>query len=255
MDVLLQDRVALVTGASRGIGRAIAHECARAGAHVAVNGRDLEKAEAVAVEVRRLNRQAMSVTADVRFKAHVERMVDQVVQHFGRIDILVNNAGIGLGPKPIETISEDEWDLVLATNLKGTLFCCQAVAPHMIRQGYGRIISISSTAAKYKPGATSAPYAASKAAISGMTRQMALLLGRHGITVNAILPGDTVTEEADKSWASLSEEDRGWMLKEIPFGRFGRSQDIAKAVILLASDHAGWIAGENVNVSGAQVTG
>jgi 3-oxoacyl-[acyl-carrier protein] reductase len=253
--VLLSDKSVLVTGASRGIGRAIALEAAREGADLALVARSEPDLRAVADEVGHLGRRALVVVADVRRPEEARRAVAQAIDGLGHVDVLVNCAGTGIGPVPVEETTDEQWQTILDTNLNGPWWLVQALAPHLEERGGGAIVNVSSLGAKFKPGATSAAYTASKAALSGLTRQLALRLGPRGIRVNAVLPGNTVLERPDASWASLSEEDKERMLRGIPLGRFGTPEDQARAVVWLASDHNSWITGENIAVAGGERMG
>lgn len=253
---LLKDRVALVTGASKGIGRAICLSLARAGADVAVNARNHNRLELVAAEIRALGRRAVVVPADVSARANVEAMIATVAATFGRIDILVNNAGGGIGYRFVEDISEEEWEWILALNLKSVFLTCRTVAPHMIRQGGGRIINISSVAGKFKPsGMTSAAYCAAKSGIMGLTRQLTVLLAPHGIRVNSVLPDDTLTEEVRDWWAGLSEAEQRDVLRLNPVGHLADPADIADFIVYLAADGSRYVSGENIGITGGRHMG
>jgi NAD(P)-dependent dehydrogenase (short-subunit alcohol dehydrogenase family) len=253
--VLLEDRHILVTGGSRGIGRAIALEAARQGADIALVGRDSGALSGVAAEVQSIGRKCAALTGDVSVRADVKRVVASAVAALGTIDGLVNCAGTGIGPVPVEDITDQQWERIIAVDLTGPLMFVQELAPRFIEQHVGAIVNISSVAAKYKPGATSVAYTAAKSALSGLTRQLALKLGPHGIRVNAVLPGNTVLERPDPSWASLSQDDKDRILHEIPLGRFGTPDDQAHAVVWLLSDYNTWITGENIAVCGGEKMG
>ncbi|HKQ02717.1 MAG TPA: SDR family oxidoreductase [Actinomycetes bacterium] len=253
--MLLDDKSVLVTGASRGIGRAIALEAARQGADVALVARSADDLRAVADEVRGSGRRGVGIVADVGRPREARRVVQEALDALGRVDVLVNCAGTGIGPVPVEETTDEQWQTILDTNLNGPWWLVQALAPHLTARGSGAIVNVSSLGAKYKPGATSAAYTASKSALSGLTRQLAMLLGPKGIRVNAILPGNTVLERPDASWASLSEEDKERMLHDIPLGRFGTPEDQARAAVWLASDYNTWVTGENLAVAGGERMG
>jgi 7-alpha-hydroxysteroid dehydrogenase len=253
--VLLPDKSVLVTGASRGIGRAIALEAARQGADLALVARSTADLEAVAKEIGALGRRSVAITADVRRREDVRRAVREALDGLGCIDVLVNCAGTGIGPVPVDETTDEQWQTILDTNLNGPWWFVQALAPHFTDRGGGAVVNVSSLAAKYKPGATSAAYTASKAALSGLTRQLALRLGPAGVRVNAVLPGNTLLEQPDASWASLTEEDRDRLLAGIPLGRFGTPDDQARAVVWLASDYNSWVTGENLAVAGGERMG
>lgn len=241
----MKDRVALVTGASRGIGRAVALELAEAGAHVVVNYAGSEGAALeVAERIRAKGREALLVRANVASADDVEAMVKQVLDHFGRVDILVNNAGI-TRDNLVMRMKDEEWDEVLAVNLKGAFLCAKAVARPMMKQRYGRIVNISSVVA-LRGNAGQANYVAAKAGLIGLTKTLARELASRGITVNAVAPGFIVTDMT----AKLGDDVREALLAQIPLGAFGRPEDVAKAVRFLASDDAAYITGQVLCVDG-----
>ncbi|MBE1446366.1 3-oxoacyl-[acyl-carrier-protein] reductase [Paenibacillus sp. OAS669] len=242
---MLAGKVALVTGASRGIGRAIALTLAEAGADVAVNyaGSEAAAAEVVSL-IEGMGRKAIKVKANVASSQEVDDMFKQVLETFGKLDILVNNAGI-TRDNLIMRMKEEEFDEVIATNLKGVFNCVKAATRPMMKQRYGRIINISSVVgALGNPG--QANYVAAKAGVIGMTKATAKELSSRGITVNAVAPGFIETDMTDK----LSEDTRSQMLKQIPLARLGQPDDIAKAVRFLASDDASYMTGQTIHVDG-----
>ncbi len=244
----LEGKVALVTGASRGIGRAIALRLAQEGAAVAVNHPGETKE---AREVVRLTRsgggEAVSVRADVAHKRQVDRMVASVIERFGRIDILVNNAGICPFAEFLD-ITAETWDRTHDVNLRGVFLCSQAVARHMVEQGIrGRIISISSFSS-YVGGIIQAHYCPTKAGVNLLMRSIATALGPHGITCNSVLPGTVLT---DINSMFLSDTDhRRQTIEHIPLGRLGEPEDIAGVVAFLASDDARYMSGAELLVDG-----
>ncbi|ABO66419.1 MULTISPECIES: 3-oxoacyl-[acyl-carrier-protein] reductase [Geobacillus] len=245
---MLEGKIALVTGASRGIGRAVALELARQGANVAVNYAGSEaKANEVVDMIRSLGREAFAVQADVARAEDVERMVKTVLDQFGRLDILVNNAGI-TRDNLLMRMKEEEWDAVINTNLKGVFLCTKAVTRPMMKQRYGRIINVASVVGVIgNPG--QANYVAAKAGVIGLTKTAARELASRNITVNAIAPGFITTDMTEALSAELKEE----MLKQIPLARFGEPDDVARVVAFLASDAAGYMTGQTLHVDGGMV--
>jgi 3-oxoacyl-[acyl-carrier protein] reductase len=235
----LRDRVALVTGGSRGIGAAVAIALAESGANVAVNYRQrVDAANAVCAEIRGMERKAISVQADVSVAVEVKRMVAQVEAQVGGIDILVNNAAIAQ-PRKLEEITEAEWDQVLTVNLKSVFLVTQAVVAGMRRRKWGRIINLSSVAAQ-TGGAVGAHYAASKAGIIGLTHSCASALVRDGITVNAIAPALIETDMVNSNPNASPNL--------IPMGHYGSVADVASVAVMLASND--YMTGQTVSVNG-----
>jgi 3-oxoacyl-[acyl-carrier protein] reductase len=235
----LSGKVALVTGASRGIGRAIALALAQAGADVAINFLNrAESAEAAAVEVRRYARRAAVFQADVAVATEVQRLVLGVQEQFGGIDILVNNAGIA-SPRRIEDITEDDWDRTIAVNLTSCFLATQAALPGMRARHWGRIINVSSVAAQ-TGGVVGPHYAASKAGMLGLTRAYAQRLAREGVTVNAIAPALVETEMVASNPNARPDH--------IPVGRYGLPVEVAQAAVMLALN--GYVTGQTINVNG-----
>ena len=241
---MLKDRVGIVTGASRGIGRTIALAMAAAGAKVVVSARSASGIEALCREIEAGGGSCVSVVGDVAVTADADRIVETAVSHFGRLDILVNNAGItrdGL----LLRMKDEDWDTVLDTNLKGAFLCTRAAAKVMTKQKFGRIINISSVVGEMgNPG--QANYCASKAGLIGLTKSVARELARRNITVNAITPGFITTDMTE----ALPEKTRQELAAQIPLGRLGDASDIAQAVNFLASDHAGYITGQVLGING-----
>jgi len=246
----LEGKTALVTGASRGIGRAIAIALAEAGADVAVNYAGSEQAaEEVVRHIESLGRSAIKVQADVSSSSQVEQMVGQVLERFGKLDILVNNAGI-TRDNLIMRMKEEEFDQVINTNLKGVFNCIKAVTRPMMKQRSGKIINISSVVGALG-NAGQANYAAAKAGVIGLTKAAARELASRGITVNAVAPGFIVTDMTDK----LPEETRRQLLAQIPLARFGQTEEIARVVCFLASDGAAYMTGQTLFVDGGMYMG
>ncbi|SFD86931.1 3-oxoacyl-[acyl-carrier-protein] reductase [Bacillus sp. OV194] len=245
---MLKGKTALVTGASRGIGRAIALELAKNGAKVAVNYAGSEaKAQEVVDEIRSMGQDAIAVQANVADSESVSAMVKTVIEEFGALDILVNNAGI-TRDNLIMRMKEDEWDAVLDTNLKGVFLCTKAVTRQMMKQRKGRIINISSiVGVSGNPG--QANYVAAKAGVIGLTKSTAKELASRNITVNAVAPGFIDTDMTHV----LEENVKGEILKAIPLARFGSTEDISSLVTFLASDCSSYITGQTIHVDGGMV--
>ncbi|MBM7647164.1 3-oxoacyl-[acyl-carrier protein] reductase [Bacillus ectoiniformans] len=244
----LQGKSALVTGASRGIGREIALELARQGADVAVNYSGSEaKAAEVVDEIKALGRNAFAVQCNVSDSEAVQEMVKMTVETFGKLDILVNNAGI-TKDNLLMRMKESEWDDVININLKGVFLCTKAVTRQMMKQRSGRIINISSIVG-VSGNAGQANYVAAKSGVIGLTKTTAKELATRGITVNAVAPGFISTDMTD----ALPEEAKEAMHKQIPLARFGEPQDIAKVAAFLASDDSKYMTGQTLHVDGGMV--
>ncbi|MFG6118219.1 3-oxoacyl-[acyl-carrier-protein] reductase [Thalassobacillus sp. B23F22_16] len=245
---MLENQVALVTGASRGIGRAIALELADKGAAVAVNYAGSEaKAQEVVDEIEANGGKAMKIQADVSKEADVKDMVKTTIEAFGRLDILVNNAGI-TKDNLLMRMKEEEFDQVIDTNLKGVFLTTKAVTRQMMKQKSGRIINIASiVGVSGNPG--QANYVAAKAGVIGMTKSNAKELATRNILVNAVAPGFITTDMTDE----LTEEQREEMLKMIPLNRLGEGKDIANVVRFLASDDSSYMTGQTLHVDGGMV--
>ncbi len=245
----LEGKKALVTGSSRGIGRVIALALAKAGADVAVNyiaGNEAD-ADEVAKAIKAMGRKALVVQANVSSYSDSESMLEKVVQEFGRVDILINNAGITRDSLLIR-MKEEDWDAVLATNLKGVYNCTKAAIKYMMKQRSGRIVSISSVVGIIG-NAGQANYAAAKAGILGFTKAVAKEVASRGITVNAVAPGFIKTDMT----RVLPEKVVESMIATIPQNRLGEPEDIAKAVLFFVSDDADYITGQTLHVDGGMV--
>jgi 3-oxoacyl-[acyl-carrier protein] reductase len=244
----LDGRIAIVTGASRGIGRAIAERFATEGASVVVNYVAGSKAaEAVVAGITARGGSAVAIQADVSKRSSVDELIAATLARFGRIDILVNNAGVMITKAVMET-SEDDWDLTIDVNLKGAYLCSKAVVPVMIRQEGGTIINMSSNSGLYHPSAMKfTEYVVSKAGLNGLTKAMALALGPH-IRVNAICPGWIRTDMVE----AIDPEVQQRILDETALHRWGTPDDIAASAVFLASDEAAFITGELLIVAGGR---
>ncbi|WP_394120555.1 3-oxoacyl-[acyl-carrier-protein] reductase [Planococcus donghaensis] len=244
----LTGKTAIITGASRGIGAEIARKFAADGAKVVVNySGSQEKAEAVVAEIQRNGGEAIAVKANVSDAESVKAMVDETMKTFGSVDILVNNAGI-TRDNLMMRMKDDEWDDVINTNLKGVFVCTKAVTRQMMKQRAGRIINIASIVG-VMGNAGQANYVASKAGVIGLTKTTARELATRGITANAVAPGFITTDMTDQ----LTEEVQKAMLGQIPLGRFGAPEDVAKAALFLASDDASYMTGQTLHLDGGMV--
>jgi 3-oxoacyl-[acyl-carrier protein] reductase len=241
---MLKDRVAIVTGASRGIGRCIAEYLAAQGARIVAVSRKQQDTEELVASIKERGGEALSVAADVSVEGDVAAMIDAAQQAFGQIDILVNNAGITRDTL-LARMKDDDWDAVLNINLKGAFLCSRAAAKVMSKQRYGRIINITSVVGQMG-NIGQANYCASKGGLMGLTRSNARELARRNVTVNAVAPGFIETDMT----AELPEKVRTDMAAQIPLGRFGAPEDIAAAVAFLASEQAGYITGHELSVNG-----
>jgi 3-oxoacyl-[acyl-carrier protein] reductase len=240
----LKDKVALVTGASQGIGRATSLALVEASAKVAIAARNTEKLASLAAEITAVGGEALAVPMDVADPAQVKTGFQQLLAKFGKLDILVNNAAITRDTLALRMKLED-WDAVLRTNLTGAHLCIQQALGAMLKQRAGRIINITSVVAE-TGNAGQANYVASKAGLIGLTRAIAIEVASRNITVNAIAPGFIATPMTDP----LSQEIKDKMKSMIPLGRFGTDRDVAAAIVFLASDEAGYITGQVLDVNG-----
>ncbi len=242
--MMVQDKVAVITGASRGIGRGIALTLAAQGAKVVAVGTNLDATESVVAEIKAAGGEAIPVQANVTLSEDVDKIFTAAKDAFGRVDILVNNAGITCDGLLLR-MKDADWDSVLDVNLKGAFLCTRAVSKLMTRQRSGRIINISSVVGQMgNPG--QANYCASKAGLIGLTMSNARELAKRNITVNAVAPGFIATDMTD----ALSEDKRQELAQQIPLERLGSVADIANAVLFFASDQAGYVTGQVLGVNG-----
>jgi NAD(P)-dependent dehydrogenase (short-subunit alcohol dehydrogenase family) len=250
----LKDRVAIVTGAARGLGRSFAMKLAQEGAkvmamNIAMRPKDREDLDETVKQIKALGGEAVSFQGDVTDEGATRAMAEATVKAFGKVDILINNAAIydGLKRKPFHEIDLDEWDLVMKVNVKGAFLCMRAVFPYMKNQGYGKIINIASEV--FFTGSHGfAHYVASKGGIIGMTRALAIELGPHGIRINCVAPGFTDTE-ASRSIADVAKYDTS----KTPLGRVVKPEDLTGAALFLASAESDFITGQTILVDGGRV--
>ena len=230
---------------------------AREGADVVINGRDLPAMEEVCAEIEGLGRRALIAPADIRRTSEIEGMVGKAMDAFGRVDILVNNAGGALfTPLEMDKVTEEDWDKVVDTNLKGMFLCCKAVLPHMKAREYGRIVNISSKAGRTYGVLAGVQYVSAKAGVVGLTRQIAWEYGKYGITANVVAPGLFMsTERVRNLWASQSEEIRQRFMGETALGRVGQPQELAESVLFLASEDSSYVTGAVLDVNGGRFMG
>jgi len=246
----LEGKVAIVTGAARGMGEAAARALAANGATVIVNDIDIQGAKRVAQEIVGQNQQALAIQADVSDYQQVTEMVDTVLQKYGRIDILVNNAGVLRRRRSIEEIDGEEWDLVMKVNVKGVFNCSKAVLRAMKQQRRGKIVNISSSAGRSTSELGGAHYTASKAAVLGLSRHLAREAAPYNINVNAICPGLIDTPMVRET---TSQEELEAFRKTIPMGRLGTPEEEADLVLFLASDASSYINGATIDLTGASL--
>jgi 3-oxoacyl-[acyl-carrier protein] reductase len=247
----LENKVAVVTGSSRGIGRAIAQRFAREGARLVITYRDNDEAAAAAErEVRQAGAEVLVTRLEASDRHSIKQAFSRAKEHFGRIDVLVNNAGINKRGF-LDEITEEDWDRIMAVNLKGPFLCCQELFPHMINQKGGRIINIASVAGQYH-GPKTVHYAVSKAGLICLTRVLARYGAEHGILVNAVAPGLILTDQTrDEINSPAGDKIIGMTLLK----RAGELEDVASACVLLASDEQSYITGQVISVSGGAYLG
>ena len=244
----LKDKVSIVTGGARGLGRAIALELGRKGSHLIICDVDLEAAQRVTEEILALGRRSLSLKVDVSMTHDVKQMADRVLQDFGRIDVLVNNAGI-CQVISIQEMTEEDWERVMNVNLKGVFLCSKAVMGIMKKQRSGRIVNMGSISGKVGGIATGANYSVSKAGVMCFTKALARELAPYGVTVNAVAPGVIETDMT----RGITQGDFRNYAKTIPLGTIGSVEDVAHAVAFLVSDEARYITGEILDVNGGML--
>jgi NAD(P)-dependent dehydrogenase (short-subunit alcohol dehydrogenase family) len=242
--------VALISGASKGIGRATAFRLAREGGAVVVNGRDAAAVEAVVQAIERDGGRAMPAVADVTDAAAVQRMVAGAIRAYGALDILVNNAGGGSMARWLDDLDEAAWTKSMDVNLKGTFLVTKAVASHMRERRRGRIVMVASVAGRNMSRLSGPEYSAAKGGMLAFMRHIAVELGPYGITVNAVAPGPTMVERVAKKWELSGAEEQEKILRNIPLGRPAQPEEVAAAILFLASEDASYITGACLDVNG-----
>lgn len=257
----LKDKVSLVTGSAKGIGRAIAIALAREGSDVVINDIDVEPVDSVVREIQEMGKRSMPMIADVCNREQVTDMIDKCVETLGGIDILVNNAGGSMGtptslpPKQLSDVTDAHWDLVIDTNLKGTFLCTQGALKYMKQQKSGKIVNISSVGARIGDRAGSPHYCAAKAGVLGLMRHVAKEVGPYGINVNNVCPGFIISgPRIEKLWQDRRETGKAdALLSQIALGRTGTVEEVASVVVFLCSDEASYITGATIDVNGGYV--
>jgi len=250
--VKLEKKVAVVTGAGRGIGKAIATKLAEEGARVVISDVDLAFAESLAEKLKTTGREALAIKADVSNWQEVEQMFEQTEQRFGEVDILVNNAGIRKDV-PFHKISEKDWDSAIAVQLKGSFNCARAAQKYMVRQNYGKIVNLSSPVPASLGNRGQTSYASASAAIEGFTKALAVELGRYNINVNCVAPDfiDTeMTRNTARKEGMYLDDFKRFALAQIPLRRLGTVEDVANVVLFLVSDESSFISGQTICVRG-----
>lgn len=251
----LQDRVAVVTGAGRGIGRVIAETLAREGAHVVLAARSVDKLEQTREIVEAHGRTGLVVPTDLADRDQVTALARAAHDHFGVVDVLVNNSGVGGPSAPLWEVDPDEWEATLAVNVTGTFLACRAFLPAMIERGTGNVVVVGSFSGK-RPLVNRTPYTTSKMALVGMVRTLAVEVGQHGVRVNLVSPGAVQGERIEWVIGRLQEaqgisyeQARATLVSDSPFKRLVQPEEVAQAVVFLASDRSSPVTGEDLNVS------
>lgn len=249
----MKGRVVIVTGSSRGIGRATARLLAERGARVVAHGRDPKALDEALAMLQKIGGGHHGVIADMGDSSGPRRVVEETLARCGRVDVLVNNAGGEERAMGVEEVDEASWDRIVDINLRGPFLCAQAVIPSMKQQGRGAIVNVSSQGGRAWSQFGNAPYAAAKAGMLGLTRQLAWELGPHGISVNAVAPGHVLSSEwRAKRWTDATPGERQEYVKKVPLGRPGEVEEIAAAIAFLASEEASYITGVTLDVNGGR---
>ena len=244
-----QQSVAIVTGAARGIGRAVARELAQRGMAVVIADLDEAGGEQVAAEIRAAGQTALAIGVDVANRESVGKMASAAIERFGRIDVLVSNAGIAGRAAPLADISDDDWERMMAVNLKSVYLCAQAVMPTMLAQGSGAIVNVASIAGK-EGNPNMIPYSTSKAGVIGLTKALAKEVAQKGIRVNAVAPAVIETEILSQ----LTPTQVEYMKSRIPMGRFGQPEEAASVIVFLATEGSSFVTGQCYDISGGRAT-
>ncbi|MFI0473750.1 SDR family NAD(P)-dependent oxidoreductase [Halomonas sp. HMF6819] len=245
MTMILADKVAIITGASRGIGKSIAHTLANNGASLAIVGTNSELLNEVSSNVEKMDRECLVFTGDVTRPETAEEVARKTAEHYGRIDVLVNNAGINMRSATLDVTLED-WHHVINVNLNGNFYFSKAVLPYMIEKSYGKIVNVSSSTAKSGHKNAAPSYGASKAGVDYLTRHLAIEMAKYNINVNGVSPGPIETDMI-KQW---TDDYYDQVLSKVPLGRLGTPQNVADSVLFLSSSMSDFITGEIMNVNG-----